>query len=180
MCTLRWALAVVAMAGVVAACGGSHGSASGTVQVIPAGDRVPAPPLEGVALNGGVINIRDFAGDVVVLNFWASWCAPCRDEQPTLNQVYAAQHPNGVEFVGVNIQDNNAAARSFVRNHDVRYPSIVDEPDASAVQFEPRLPATPPITVIVDRQGRVAARILGGVRGILAALVAQLVAERAS
>lgn len=179
--TLRLALALAAAFGVVTGCSGHKSpSSGGTVQVFPADARVPAPTIEGESLSGDVINVRDFAGDVVVLNIWGSWCGPCRTEQAKLNAVYDEQHSQGVEFLGIDIRDDQAAARAFVRTHDVRYPSIVDEPDATALRFDPRLPADPPVTVILDRAGRVAAKILGPASGgVLGPLVSQFLAEPA-
>ncbi|MFL6241099.1 MAG: TlpA family protein disulfide reductase [Actinomycetes bacterium] len=180
MATMRLALLVAAGSVAVTACSGSHHSSGGTVQLFNVADRVPAPAIEGPTLNGGVVNLRDYAGRVVVLNFWGSWCPPCRAEQAMLNKVYTADYRKGVAFIGVDIQDNKAAARSFLRANAVRYPSIVDEPDSIALTFNPRLPATPPITVVIDRQGRIAAKILGGATGILTSLVDQYAGEPAT
>jgi thiol-disulfide isomerase/thioredoxin len=156
-------------------------SGNGTVQVYAPDRRVPAPNIEGESLAGGVTNIRDFDGDVVVLNFWASWCSPCRTEQPNLNTVYAATQAKGVKFLGINIDDDDAAARAYIRTKDVAYSSIVDQPGSIALEFSPRLPATPPTTVIIDREGRVAAKILGPAEaGVLQPLVEQFAAETTS
>ena len=156
-------------------------SGNRTVRVYPADTRVPAPNIEGQSLSGDVINIRDFSGQVVVLNFWASWCPPCRAEQAKLNAVYDAAHGKGVTFVGVDIRDDDAAARAFVRTHDVQYPSIVDQSESIALDFNPRLPTEPPTTVVIDRAGRVAARINGPtVAGVLQPLVNQFAAEATS
>jgi peroxiredoxin len=187
-------LALVAAVGALTACTGKGAVANGpqsgdqgyikgkgTVQVFAVDQRVPAPPIQGQALNGGVTNVRDFSGDVVVVNFWASWCVPCRTEQAKLNTVYDAVHSKGVTFLGVDIRDDDAAARAFTRTHNVRYPSIVDEPVSIPLAFDPRLPGTPPTTVIIDRSGRVAAKILGpAATGVLQPLVEQFAAESAS
>jgi thiol-disulfide isomerase/thioredoxin len=171
----------VTLSGLLASCSGSNGSDLRTVQVFDPAERVPAPSIAGPSLNGGVINLRNYTGRVVVLNFWGSWCPPCRAEQAKLNAVYTADHARGVDFVGVDVRDDNTAARSFLRNHSVRYPSIVDQPASISLEFDPRLPTEPPITVIVDRQGRVAAKILGPAdQGVLQPLVEQFAAERAA
>jgi peroxiredoxin len=194
MPTLRLTLALGAFAAVLTACTGKDAvangpqsgdqgyvSGNGTVQVFDADRRVPAPNIEGQSLAGGVINTRDFSGQVVVLNIWGEWCPPCRTEQPKLNAVFAATHTRGVAFLGVDIRDNDAAARAFLRTHDVPYPSIVDKDTSIALDFEPRLPANPPMTVIIDRSGRVAAKILGpAAKGVLQPLVEQFAAETAS
>ena len=191
MRVVRLTCAAAAVAAVLTACTGKAAVVNGpqadspgyitgdrTVQVYSADRRVPAPNIEGASLDGAVTNIREFAGHVVVLNFWASWCAPCRTEQANLNRVYAATQAKGVKFLGVNFNDDDTSARAFIRTHDVSYSSIVDEPGSIALEFNPRLPATPPTTVIIDRQGRVAAKILGPAKpGVLQPLVEQFAAE---
>lgn len=179
MLVLRLPVGLAAGALMVAGCANGSGfSEARTVQFVDAVDRQPAPRIQGRALSGSVIDARSYAGSVVLVNFWGSWCAPSRVEQPKLNAVYAAEHPRGVEFLGIDIRDNDAAARSFLRSFDVRYPSIVDEGNALARQFEPRLPDNPPITVVIDRAGRIAAKILGPASvEILRPLLAQLLTE---
>jgi thiol-disulfide isomerase/thioredoxin len=186
------ALALVPIGALLVACSG-HGavangpqsgdqgyiSGNGTIKLVTMDRRVPAPPISGESLTGSVINVRDFAGGVVVVNFWASWCPPCRSEQTHLNQVYTAEKSKSVAFIGVDIRDQDAAARAFQRTHDVSYASIVDESGSIALGFTPRLPATPPTTVVIDREGRVAATIIGEVPvGVLQPMVDQVVAER--
>jgi thiol-disulfide isomerase/thioredoxin len=150
----------------------------GTIRVVAASDRDPAPPIRGQALDGGTLDVRDFPGKVVVVNFWASWCPPCRAEQPRLNQVYADTSSQGVVFVGVDIRDSDTSARNFRRTHDVRYPTIVDEPGALLLGFHGSVPGTPPTTVVLDRDGRIAAKIIGeSPQGVLKPIVDQLLAE---
>jgi thiol-disulfide isomerase/thioredoxin len=172
--------ACVVSAALVGCTGHSKGNGKGTVQIIDVNHRVPAPSIEGPALAGGVLRSRDFVGRVLVLNYWGSWCPPCRAEQPKLNTVYNADHAKGVDFLGINIRDDNTSARTFLQNYHVQYPSIVDEPDATALQFDPRLPADPPLTIVVDKAGRIAAKILGPADiGVLQPLVEQFAAEAA-
>jgi peroxiredoxin len=191
---VRLLLAVSATAALLTACTGKGAVANGpqsgdqgyvsgsrTVRVYPAASRVPAPNIEGESLTGDVINLRDYSGQVVVLNFWASWCPPCRAEQSKLNAVYDAVHTKGVAFVGVDIRDDNASARAFVRKQHVQYPSIVDEPVSIPLEFDPRLDTNPPTTVVIDRSGRVAAKISGPtVTGVLQPLIDQFAAETTS
>src|SRR4051812_27606106 len=98
----------------LAGCAGTQASQSGTgggdsryvagdgsSQVIKAADRRQAPQVRGTTLDGRPFDLAGFKGKVVVVNFWASWCAPCRGEAPALEQVYAERKAKGVEFVGV-------------------------------------------------------------------------------
>ena len=179
----------LAVAAVLSACTGQNAVSSGaqagdlgyvsrdgTVRVLPVNDRVPAPSLHGESLDGGNLDIRDLVGQVVVVNFWASWCPPCRAEQPRLNAAYAAAKSDGVAFLGINTRDQGAAARAFTRTHHVTYPSIVDESGSTQLDFD--IPGIPPSTVVIDRHGRVAAKIVGQTpKGVLEPIIDQLAAE---
>jgi thiol-disulfide isomerase/thioredoxin len=94
-----------------------------------------APALAGDGLDGQPLALADLRGNVVVVNFWATWCDPCRDEQPELVGLAADYRDRGVEFMGVNERDDSAKARAWVEEFDVPYPSIVDEPGAWADHF---------------------------------------------
>jgi thiol-disulfide isomerase/thioredoxin len=97
-------------------------------------------------------------GQVLVVNFWASWCGPCRAEQPGLSQVAHAYRDRGVRFIGVNIQDTKAAARSYVEEFHVRYPSLFDPPALTATRLQA---VALPTTFILDRDGMVAFQLTG-------------------
>ena len=100
----------------------------------------------------------------MVLNFWGSWCAPCRAEAPALAALAKHFWPRGVRFVGVDIQDSPAAAEAFERNFLISYPSLNDPGDQVALAFQSTVPpAGIPTTLVIDRTGRVAARIVGQV-----------------
>jgi peroxiredoxin len=140
-------------------------------------DREPAPSLAGETLSGDRLDLRDYRGKVVVVNFWASWCAPCRAEARNLNAVYAQTKSLGVEFVGIDIKDDKTQARAFERSKGVQYPSLYDENGVLLLKFRKQAPQTPPTTLILDRQGRVAARFVAPVTESQLLIPVQVIAK---
>lgn len=136
--------------------------ATGDDGLIAVHDRAPAPELAGTSLSGHPVDVGALRGGVVVLNFWASWCAPCVAEAKNLVAVAQRTTPQGVTFIGVDIRDEVANARAFERTHAVPYESIDDQPGALLARFRRLVPQTPPTTLLVDRRGRVAGRFIGG------------------
>jgi len=137
-------------------------SGDGSSTLFPSEDREQAPAVEGETLDGDPVSLADYSGDVVVMNFWASWCAPCRAETPVLNEVNAEHADQGVSFLGVNIKDNRTAAQAFERNQDVSYPSLYDQSGEISQAFRDTVPPQAiPSTLVIDRQGRIAARVIG-------------------
>ena len=185
-------LVVVALLGALAACGGAtavatgpqsnsagYVSGDGSVRIVAPSDRPAAPVLAGTLLAGARFDPATLAGKVVVLNFWASWCPPCRAEGPALVRVADATRSLGVAFLGIDIKDDRDNALAYVRANDVPYPVLFDQPAALALGFHGLIPATPPTTVVIDRHGRVAARIFGETtEGVLRPIVEQVAAER--
>ncbi len=158
------------MIGPATGCSGSENAAGNdtkSVAVPPgythynAASRKAAPGLSGGTIAGGQFSLSSLKGKVVVVNFWGSWCPPCRAESTALVQVASASASKGVSFVGVDERDTKTNALSFDRGHGVNYPSVFDEDGSIAAQW----PAAsgPPYTFIIDRQGRIAARFFGGV-----------------
>jgi len=138
---------------------GGYVSSNGAITVVPEGEREPAPDVSGPTLEGEEVALSDFAGQVVVLNTWGSWCAPCREEADDL--ATAARELRDVQFIGVNVRDSEAAARSFQVAHRVPYPSIFDPTSSQLLQFPAGLAAAAiPTTYVIDAEGNVAARIL--------------------
>jgi thiol-disulfide isomerase/thioredoxin len=109
----------------------------------------------------GELSLADLEGRIVIVNFWASWCGPCRIEQPDLNAAWALLPPDEVVLIGVNIEDSEANALAHLREFEVPYLSLYDPVNALAGRFEGIGARTIPSTVFLDRQGRVAARVLG-------------------
>jgi thiol-disulfide isomerase/thioredoxin len=127
------------------------------------GSRPLAPKVSGTSLTGKSLSLASYRGDVIVLNFWGSWCAPCRSEAPALGTLARQLASSGVRFVGVDIRDEPDAALAFMQDFNVGYPSFNDPNDQIALQFQgAATPAAIPSTIIIDRSGRIAARIIGG------------------
>ena len=131
----------------------------------PPTDRGSIGAMSGPDLmNDATVSVADFAGDIVVINVWGSWCAPCRTETPELETVHAEFQRRGVQFLGINVRDNRESERDFVTDRNVTYPSIFDPEMRSLIAFGRRYPTSVvPTTVVLDRQHRVAAVYLTAV-----------------
>ncbi len=127
----------------------------------PVGDRGAAPDWSGKDLRGAPITAASFKGSITVVNVWASWCAPCRVEQPALERVAQAYGSKGVRFVGVNIRDSNTDALAHVEEFGVTYPSVFNPDSTIAHKFRV---SAPPTTFVLDAAGRIAWKILGETR----------------
>ena len=171
----RKALPVLLLCAVLSACTGqnavSDGSGGPQLQQLEADstgllrveDRPPVPTLRGETVEGGPLDVADLRGQVVVVNFWASWCPPCRAEAGFLNAVAKDMEPRGVRFVGINVRDSRTAAKRFSEVREVPYPSIFDQPGVLLTRFRKFIPQVPPSTLLIDRQGRIAGLFRGGV-----------------
>ncbi len=108
-----------------------------------------------------VLSLADLEGRVVVVNFWASWCGPCRIEQPDLNEAWDLFPPDEVVVIGVNIEDTRANALAHLEEFAVPYVSLFDPVNELAGRFSGIGARTIPTTLFLDAEGRVAARLLG-------------------
>ena len=154
-------------------------SGDGSVTVLNPDAREVAPILQGEDLQGQRISTADFPGEILVLNVWASWCAPCRAEAPALEEVAEEFIAQGVQLIGRNTRDSKASANNFVRKYQVSFPSIVDTDGRLQLQFRETLPPQAiPSTIVIDQSGRVAARALGAIEAsTLSAIIDQLLLE---
>jgi peroxiredoxin len=162
-------------AALLAGCSATTGSADssehyvagdGSTVILAPAERDPAISLAGKTLDGASWNLADHKGHVVVVNVWASWCAPCRGEAAALEKVHSQTSSKGVEFVGVvsGSKDSVDNARAFVDRFDISYPSMFDSDNSLILGFGRKLPPSAiPTTLVLDAQGRVAARALGPV-----------------
>ncbi|GAA2344435.1 hypothetical protein GCM10010403_42250 [Glycomyces rutgersensis] len=128
-------------------------------------ERFAAPRLTGEDLDGNPIDTDDWAGSVLVVNFWGSWCPPCVAEAPYLVEAAAEFQDQGVQFLGVNIRDTGDAAQAFENRWAVTYPSLSDEAGRVADQFVDYglSPNDIPATIVIDAEHRVFSIWRGGI-----------------
>lgn len=156
-------------------------STVGRYQEIAPADRKAPLVFTGTEVDGDTLSSDDVAGDVTVLNFWYAGCGPCRIEAPLLEQSFAETAPMGAHFIGVNIYDGPEQARSFEETYGVTYPSLLLAGDTDlklAFAGSTTLSAAP-TTLVLDKQGRVAARVIGAVNSEsnLTTIIKSLIAE---
>ncbi|MFH9818577.1 TlpA family protein disulfide reductase [Streptomyces sp. NPDC017230] len=173
----------------LASCGSGAGSGASTASSqreksgfthYPVDKRPAAPAISGKLVGGGTLDLADWRGEVVVINVWGSWCAPCRAEAPALRKISDATGKLGVRFVGFNTRDNDSAATAFERNYKIAYPSLRDRDGRLVLRFDGLVPVSAvPSTVLIDRSGHIAVRIIGPTSyGTLNTVVRELAAER--
>ncbi|PZS30072.1 MAG: TlpA family protein disulfide reductase [Pseudonocardiales bacterium] len=136
----------------------------GSIRIVPAAKRGTPPQATGTLLAGGSFDLRDLRGTVTVINFWGSWCPPCRAEAGDLESVYQQTKASGVTFVGVDVKDQKASAEAFQKTFAIGYPSLYDRLGRVALQFRDTPPNSVPATLVIDRSGRVAVVILKSLR----------------
>jgi cytochrome c biogenesis protein CcmG/thiol:disulfide interchange protein DsbE len=134
------------------------------------GKRPDAPSLslpvllegDGVGPAGAKVDLDDLRGKTVVLNFWASWCSPCKEEAPVLEAVARKYRADGdVVVLGVDVQDLSGKGRDFAKRYGVSYPSLRDGGGGAQRRFEV---AALPETFVVDPEGRIALKVIGQVQ----------------
>ncbi|MCW2867892.1 MAG: TlpA family protein disulfide reductase [Marmoricola sp.] len=177
-------LALLAGGAGLAGCGSSPSTGdkgyvddAGIVTRLPVGERRTPGPVTGTTLEGKRISLSAYAGKVVVLNVWGSWCPPCRKEAPQLaaaakqltgsgggSDTSDPSDPSDVVFLGIDTKDASPQqGLAYQRRYDVPYPSLYDPSGRNLLAFAGTLnPSAIPSTVVLDRRGRVAASVLGG------------------
>jgi thiol-disulfide isomerase/thioredoxin len=161
--------ASVALTLSISACSTSNGETDGSAGITGTGSVVTVAPsdrrdpieVSGETIDGQTLDLADYRGQVVVVNYWASWCGPCRGEAPSL--VEAQEKLPDVQFLGLDRNDDSQAnAQAFVRTFDVPYPSLHDGDGKMLLAFDGAVPATSlPSTIVLDATGRIAAVVVG-------------------
>jgi peroxiredoxin len=129
-------------------------------EVKPLAQRAVLPDFSLPAIQGGKWNLREHAGKVVLLNFWATWCPPCRAETPELAALYNRYRTRGLEIAGISLDENpRDVVPEFVRRYEVRYPILLPPADFTLANYVESLPTT----LILDRGGRIAGSWIGQV-----------------
>ncbi len=127
-----------------------------------AGHRPLAPDFTGTTLTGSRLSFSSYRGRVVVLNFWGSWCVPCREEAAALAVAAEQYAPSGVAFLGVDVRDTTASAEAFARSFGITYPSVSDSGSQITLDFTAVVPiAGTPTTLVIDRTGHIAGAVFG-------------------
>jgi peroxiredoxin len=148
-------------------------------EVIPEPERAAAPDFGGTLLGGGEWTSDALAGQIAVLNFWGSWCPPCRVETPEFQEVHAEVRDRGVAFLGLNVKEpDEQFAQAFVDSKGIEFPSLYDPAGEVALAFRDYPATAIPSTIVLDRDGRVAAVYTGAVaQDDLRAVIDRLLGE---
>jgi thiol-disulfide isomerase/thioredoxin len=117
-----------------------------------AGGNGPAPPFTLTARGGNSLSLAQYKGQVVMLNFWASWCGPCRQEMPLLENIYKKYNKMGFTLIGVNVEPDSKAADDWLKQTPVSFPIIYDKDSSVSKAYDV---SGMPSTVIIDRKGNI-------------------------
>ena len=111
-----------------------------------------APDFALASLDGPNLRLSEYRGDVVMLNFWATWCGPCRQEMPMLEEIYGRYRPAGFQLLGINVDGEPSRARRMAQDLGVTFPLLVDTDKTVSKLYDIR---AMPVTVLIDRDGTV-------------------------
>lgn len=149
--TLILSLCIAVATSAFAAGGGDQG-------LTPLPERPPAPAFDLQGPDGESVSLADFRGRPVIVNFWATWCPPCREEMPSMQRAWEQVRPEGIELIAVNVGEDAATIAQFTASHPVGFPLPMDV-DMTVVQSWPVKGL--PTTFVVDAEGRLAYRAEG-------------------
>ncbi|WP_456787571.1 TlpA family protein disulfide reductase [Cellulomonas sp. P5_C5] len=162
--------------------GQNYQSGDGTTRQWAPDERTGPLELSGTDFAGAAQDVADWRGDVVVLNTWYANCPPCRAEAPDLAALSTDYAADGVQVLGINRTDDAGTAQAFERQFEVPYPSLADTDGAAIAALQGTVPVNAvPTTVVLDRDGKVAARVLGlADPSTLRSIVDELLSEETS
>ncbi|GMQ86982.1 MAG: TlpA disulfide reductase family protein [Gammaproteobacteria bacterium] len=112
----------------------------------------PAPDFTLKSESGSNLRLSEFRGEVVMINFWASWCAPCRQEMPLLDELYTQYQPLGFTILGINVEEDSTKARQMLKNIPVNFPVLFDNTSEVSKLYNV---VAMPSTVLIDRDGNI-------------------------
>ena len=112
----------------------------------------PAPPFSLASRDGKDVSLTQYQGQVVMINFWASWCGPCRQEMPLLESIYKKYKPLGFTLIGVNVEPDQKEAENFLKQTPVSFPVLFDAKSKVSGLYNVQVM---PTTVFIDRKGNV-------------------------
>jgi peroxiredoxin len=153
-------LAIVMLAGSVHAAAPDLGTPAGASRAIDELKGKPAPVFTLRSLDGPTVRLADYKGKVVLLNFWATWCAPCRVEMPMLAELHARYRSQGFEVIGISMDDGGQEAEiaKFVATKGVKYPILLNDGKVGDAYAGARFL---PQTFLIDRSGKIVDGFLG-------------------
>ncbi len=132
------------------------------IVVTPESDRLPAPGFTSDRLGGGKARLSDYQGKVILLNFWATWCMPCRMEMPSMESLRRKYKAQDFVVIAISTDDSGSEGRiaSFVKRLNLGFPVLLDpQGEVSAIYKVSSLPAS----YLIDRNGKIAGRVVGSV-----------------
>lgn len=122
----------------------------------------PAVPIEAKTSEGKEISLENYEGTVLLLDFWASWCAPCRQEMPNVKKIYKEFNSKGFEILGISLDESSAKFRSYVEEQGITWPQIFDGKGWNSEVGKSYAVSSIPATFLLDRRGRIRYRDLRG------------------
>ena len=115
-------------------------------------DAQPAPDFTLTDANGQPVTLSELRGQVVMINFWASWCGPCREEMPLLEQIHQRYEPLGFTLLGINVEQDSTDGKAFLKDRPVSFPVLYDPQNGISKLYDV---VAMPSTVLIDRQGNI-------------------------
>ena len=125
----------------------------------PLPDRPPAPDFVLMDMDGNQHQLSNYLGRVVIVNFWATWCPPCRAEMPSMQRAWEQLEKEGILMLGINVGEDEDTIFQFTANYPVAFPLLMDQDSKVINQWPVR---GVPTTFVVDPKGRIAYRAIGG------------------